>query len=43
MCCKSPNPVSRLSARWLARNFLTTEMFQDVHCTTAKMYLVRTE
>jgi hypothetical protein len=39
VCCKSSNPVTRLSTRRLARNFLSTELFQDVYCTTAKMYL----
>lgn len=39
MCCKSPNPICGLSSRWLARNFITTQLFQDVYCTTAKLYL----
>jgi hypothetical protein len=39
MCCKSPNPIGSLSTRWLARDFIATQLFQDVHCTTAKLYL----
>lgn len=39
MCCKSPDPICSLSSRWLAGNFITTQLFQDVYCATAKLYL----